>query len=156
MARRLASLGVAIVTQPAFIYYSGARYLDTVPGDQVPHLYPVADFINLGLAVAAGSDCPVVPPDPLKGIYGAVSRKAESGREVSPQQSIPVIDALRMYTCGAAYTSFEETLKGMLSPGKLADMVVLNGDPTNSPVEAIKDMKVEMTIIGGENSIQWQ
>jgi predicted amidohydrolase YtcJ len=150
MARRLASLGVAIVTQPAFIYYSGARYLDIVPDDQVPHLYPVADFIYSGLTVAAGSDCPVVPPDPLKGIYGAVSRKAESGREVSPQQSIPVIDALKMYTCGAAYTSFEGTLKGMLSPGRMADMVVLNGDPTNSPVEEIKDMKVEMTIIGGE------
>jgi len=55
-----------------------------------------------------------------------------------------------MYTEGAAYASFEEGIKGNIIPGKLADLVILSGDPTEVPVEEIKDLEVEMTIIGGE------
>jgi predicted amidohydrolase YtcJ len=75
---------------------------------------------------------------------------AETGESVLPEERISPLDALRMYTCEAARTTFEETIKGSIAPGKLADLVVLNGDPTKLPTEEIKDLKVEMTIVNGE------
>jgi predicted amidohydrolase YtcJ len=104
--------------------------------------------------MAAASDAPVIPPDPMAGIYGAVTRKAASGQRLSPQEKISPQAALEMYTVNAAYASFEEGTKGSLVPGKLADIVVLSDDPTRVPPEAIKDIKVEMTIIGGE--VAWE
>ena len=149
MAKRLASLGAVVVTQPAFVYYNGERYLKTVPDKQLQHLYPIATLLKAGVKVAAGSDCPVVPPNPLLGIYAAISRKAETGETALPQECISPLEALRMYTESAAYASFEETIKGSIAPGKVADLIILNNDPTRVPVEEIKDLEVEMTIIGG-------
>ena len=150
MAKRLGVLQAMVVTQPAFIYYSGERYLETVPDERLRHLYPVATLIQAGVKVAASSDCPVVPPNPLDGIYAAVSRTAESGRSVLPKERITASQALWMYTVGAAYASFEEDIKGSLVPGKLADLVVLSGDPTQVGPEEIKDLEVEMTVVGGQ------
>jgi predicted amidohydrolase YtcJ len=67
-----------------------------------------------------------------------------------PEEKIPTLEALRMYTDYAAETSFEETIKGSILPGKLADLVVLNADPTELPADEIKDIKVEMTILNGK------
>ncbi len=150
MASRLASLGVVVVTQPSFIYYSGERYLATVPEKQLRHLYPIASLIKAGLKTGAGSDCPVVPPDPLRGIYAAVTRKAATGQTLLPEEGVSPQAALWMYTGGAAYACFEEAVKGSIAPGKLADLAVLNADPTAVAPDEIKDLAVEMTVIGGE------
>jgi predicted amidohydrolase YtcJ len=150
LARRLGSLGIMVVTQPSFIYYNGERYLKTVPDSNLKHLYPIATLINNGVKVVGSSDCPIVPLNPLIAIYSSVSRMAENGELVLPEERISPLEALRMYTDEAAKTTFEETIKGSITPGKLADLVVLNGDPTELPVDEIKDMKVEMTILGGE------
>jgi predicted amidohydrolase YtcJ len=139
-----------VVTQPSFIYYNGERYLRTVPDSNLKHLYPIATLINNGVKVVGSSDCPIVPLNPLIAIYSSVSRMAENGELVLPEERISPLEALRMYTDEAAKTTFEETIKGSITPGKLADLVVLNGDPTELPVDEIKDMKVEMTILGGE------
>ena len=149
MAKRLASLGAMVVTQPAFIYYNGDRYLKTVPEKQLKHLYPLATLLKVGVQVAAGSDCPVVPPNPLTGIYAAISRRAETGEAVFSQECISPLEALHMYTVNAAYASFEEGSKGSIMPGKFADLVVLSDDPTKVPTEEVKDLQVEMTIIDG-------
>ena len=154
MAQRLASLEVVVVTQPAFIYYSGERYLKTVPEWQLEHLYPIATLINAGLKTAASSDCPVVPPNPLDGIYAAVSRTTEAGQSLLPKEQISALEALGMYTTGAAYASFEEANKGSIAPGKLADLVLLTGDPAEVDTKDIMDLEVEMTIIDGE--IVWR
>jgi len=95
-----------------------------------------------------------VPVNPLAGIYGAVTRKAESGQVLLPEEAVSPGQALALYTVNAAYASFEEGIKGSLAPGKLADMVVLSGDPTRVPPERIMDIKVEMTIIGGR--VVWE
>ena len=150
MAERLASLGVVVVTQPAFIYYNRERYLKTVPEKQLRHLYPIATLLKAGVKVAASSDCPVVPPNPLIGIYAAVSRRAETGETVLPQECISPLEALRMYTEDAAYASFEEAIKGSIAPGKVADLVILSADPTALSSKEIKDLEVVMTIIGGD------
>ena len=154
MANRLASLDAIVVTQPAFIYHSGERYLKTVPAKQLKHLYPLATLIEANLKVAAGSDCPVVSPNPLTGIYAAVSRMTEAGQNLLPEQRISPFEALLMYTQRSAYASFEEAIKGSIVPGKHADLVVLCADPTEIASDDIKDLVVEMTIVGGE--IVWR
>ncbi len=154
LLERLKHIKAMVVTQPPFIYYSGERYLATLPPERQRWLYRIKSFLDAGLVVAASSDAPVVPDNPLVGIYAAVTRRAESGQEVLPQEAVSPQQALAMYTTGAAYTSFEEDIKGAISPGKLADMVILSADPLKSPPELIKDIRVEMTIIGGE--VAWQ
>jgi predicted amidohydrolase YtcJ len=150
LLERLVRLGAIIVTQPPFIYYSGERYLATVAASQVPWLYRIKSPLESGLVVAASSDSPVVPNNPLVGICAAVTRKTEAGQELLPEEGVLASQALAMYTINAAYASFEEGIKGSITPGKLADIVVLSGDPTRVPPEQIKEIKAEMTIIGGE------
>jgi len=154
LLERLKKLQAVVVTQPPFLYYSGERYLATVPDSALPWLYRIKSLMDSGLTVAGSSDCPVVPDNPLVGMYVAVTRKVESGQELSPCESISAEQALAMYTVNAAYASFEEGVKGSIVPGKLADMVVLSNDPLKSLPEVIKDIKVEMTIIGGE--VTWE
>jgi predicted amidohydrolase YtcJ len=150
LAKRIASLGIMVVTQPNFIYYNGDRYLRTVPEQNLKHLYPLSTLLKSGVTVAGSSDCPVAPSNPIIGIYCAISRKTEAGAPVLPEEAIPAWEALRMYTRDAAKATFEERMKGSIEPGKLADLVVLSGDPTNLPADEIKDIEVEMTILHGE------
>jgi predicted amidohydrolase YtcJ len=150
LARRIASLGIVVVTQPSFIYYNGERYLRTVPESERDHLYPIATLMRSDVRVAGSSDCPVVPANPLIGIFSASSRRAENGEFVSPGEKISPSEAIRMFTIDAAKATFEEGIKGSLAPGKLADLVVLSGDPTKLPIDEVKEIKVEMTILNGE------
>lgn len=154
LLRRLKSIKTTVVTQPAFIYYSGDRYLSEVPDTQLPWLYRTKSFIKKGLRPAASSDCPVAPCNPLVGIYAAVTRKAESGQILLPDEAISTEEALRMYTLSGAYASFEERWKGSIEVGKLADLVVLSADPTKVAPEEIRGIQVEKAIIGGK--VVWE
>ena len=154
LLERLKELRAVIVTHPSFPYYSGERYLVTVPATQLDWLYRIKSFLDSGLVVAGSSDSPIVPDNPLVGIYGAVTRQTESGQQLLPEECISASQALALYTVNGAYASFEEGIKGTITPGKLADIVLLSDDPTKSPPEQIKDIKVEMTIIGGQ--IVWE
>ncbi|MBI2329519.1 MAG: amidohydrolase, partial [Chloroflexi bacterium] len=136
---RLKKLQAVVATQPPFLYYSGDRYLATVPAERQPWLYRIGAWLNNGLVVAASSDSPIVPDNPLVGIYSAVTRQTRSGQLLLPRQRISASQALAMYTINAAYASFEEGIKGSITPGKLADMVLLSADPTKVPAEQIKD-----------------
>ena len=150
LAKRLASLGISVVTQPGFIYFNGDRYLSTVSGEQLKHLYPIGTLMRNGAEVAGSSDCPIAPANPLIGICSAVTRMSETNKVVSPEEGISPLEALRMYTDYAARASFEEATKGSITVGKLADLVILNNDLTRVPADEIKDLKVEMTILNGE------
>jgi predicted amidohydrolase YtcJ len=154
LAQRLADLQPVVVTQPSFIYYSGERYLATVPSADLQWLYPIASLLGGGLRVAAGSDCPVVHPSPLVGMYAAVARAAESGQTVLAHEAIPAPKALETYTTDSAYASVEEETKGRIAPNYLADLAVLSDDPTRVPREKLKDIRVLMTVVGGE--VVWQ
>ena len=154
LLKRLSRLKAVVVTQPPFIYYSGERYLATLSPTELRWLYRLKSFLDGGLVVAASSDSPVVPDNPLVGIYGAVTRRAESGQPVLPRECILAQQALAMYTVNAAYASFEEGIKGSIAPGKLADIVVLSDDPLKLPPERLKDIRVEMTIIDGK--VEWE
>jgi predicted amidohydrolase YtcJ len=154
LVQRLRNTKAMIVTQPPFIYYNGERYLATVPPNDLNWLYPIGSLLNSGLRVAASSDAPVAGLNPLVGIYAAVTRAAETGQTLLPQEGISRLEALKMYTLGAAYASFEEGVKGCIAPGKLADLVVLSDDPTKVPSEAIKEIEVVITIVDGK--VVWQ
>lgn len=150
LAKKISSLEIVVVSQPSFLCFSGDRYLKTVSNHLLKHLYPFRSLLNEGIMLAASSDCPIAPPDPLIGISTAVARKAQTGDIVVPEECISVMDALELYTKNAAFVSFEENAKGTVSPGKLADLVILNTDPTLLPRDEIKDIEVEMTIIDGK------
>jgi hypothetical protein len=154
LLQRLGKLKVMVATQPVFIYHNGERYLATVSPERRRWLYRIGSFISSDLTVAAGSDAPVAPDNPLLGIYAAVTRRAASGQQLLPDEAISAEKALSMYTVNAARASFEEDIKGSITPGKLADMAVLSADPLRSPPEELKDIRVEMTIIGG--GVVWE
>jgi predicted amidohydrolase YtcJ len=154
LLQRLTKLRATVVTQPPFIHQSGERYLATVPPERQRWLYRIRSFLDAGLIVAGSSDSPIAPADPLLGIYAAVTRRAESGQALLPGEAISAGQALAMYTVNAAYASFEESIKGAIAPGKLADMVILSADPMKAPPERLKDIKVEMTILDGR--VAWE
>ncbi len=151
---RLNAIGAIAVTQPLFVYFSGERYLSTVPAAVQPLLYRVGSFVKSGLKPAASSDSPIATINPLLSIHAAVNRRTQSGRDFFPEESVAPEFALRMHTLAPAYASFDEKSKGSISVGKLADFVLLSGDPLKAPPEQIRDIKVEATIIGGE--IVWR
>ena len=154
LAQKIASLGITVVTQPAFIYFHGERYRATVPDEQLKHLYPIRTLLDQGINVAASSDCPIVPSDPLIGIHAAMHRLSAAGDIVGGREKIQFTAALQMYTLNAARAAFEETIKGTITPGKLADLVVLNADPTRLRANEFKNLQVEKTIIGGK--VVWE
>lgn len=119
LAKRLASLGIIVVTQPPFIYYNGERYLRTVPSENLKHLYPTATLMKNGVVVAGSSDCLVVPPNPLVGIYYPVSRRAENGELVLPEETISPLEALRMFTNKAVELPSKKRSRDQLRPANL-------------------------------------
>ena len=110
-------------------------------------------FVEKGVHVACGSDCPVEEFDVLNGIYVAVTRKDLKGEPEGgwlPDQKLTVEEAIYGFTMGGAYASFEEGIKGSIEEGKLADMVILSRNLFEIPEDEIKDIKVEMTIFDGQ------
>jgi len=150
----LRKIGAMVVTQPPFLYYGGEEYFKTISPDLLHWLYPMGSFHKQGLKIAASSDSPMMPCNPLTGIYTAVTRRTESGRVLSPDEGVSPLEVLKMYTLWAAYASFEDGIKGSISPGKLADLVVLSGDPVQVAPEEIKEIKVLMTIVDGQ--VRWE
>ncbi len=149
LQRRLARLGIAVVTQPSFIYYSGDRYMKTVPADQLSNLYPIGSMLKNGLLVGAGSDFPIANANPFVGIHAAVTRMTESCECVMPEHKISLSDALNMYTSWAAAVNFEEGIKGSLSPGKMADLIVVSENPFEVDARKLKEIRVLLTMLGG-------
>jgi predicted amidohydrolase YtcJ len=113
--------------------------------------YAWAAFLNKGVTVAFGTDYPVEPVSPFRGLYAAVTRKSENGKqEFFPEQKITMDQAIAAYTAGAAFAEFEEKDKGKLAPGMLADFIVLDRDVTASSAEKVLATKVLRTVVGGK------
>ena len=108
---RLTQVQAVVVTQPAFVYHSGERYLAVVSADRLPWLYRVRSFLKSGLVVAASSDSPIVPPNPLVGVYAAVTRKAQSGQDVLREEHVSAMQALQMYTLTRPTLRLKRALK---------------------------------------------
>jgi len=114
------------------------------------HSYAWAEFQNHGVALAFGTDYPVEPAAPFRGLYAALTRKSEDGKEeYYPDEKLTIEQAIAAYTSGSAYAEFAENEKGVLAPGMLADFVVLDRDLTAIPPEQILGARVLRTAVGG-------
>jgi len=108
-------------------------------------------LLNKGVTLAFGTDYPVEPVTPFRGLYAAITRKSENGKlEYFPQQVLTIDQAITAYTQGSAFAEFEEKEKGKLAPGMLADFVVLDRDPTSASAEKVLQTKVLRTVVGGK------
>lgn len=149
---RFARLGVIASVQPYHAIDDG-RWAETRIGlERCKTTYPFKTFLNQGVRMCFGSDWTVAPLDPLLGVFAAVTRRTTDGRNPDgwiPDQKISVEEAIRAYTIEGAYAAYEEKEKGSLSPGKLADFVVLSHDLLEIDPAKIRDVQVEMTVVGG-------
>jgi predicted amidohydrolase YtcJ len=112
------------------------------------HAYRTA--IDMGIPVAGHSDSPISASYPLLRIQDMVTRTGSDGIVRGGNQRVSVDEAIKVWTLDGAYTTFEEKTKGSIEPGKLADFVVLQKDPRKVPPDAIKDIVLEATYLGGE------
>ena len=146
--RRIKKLGLVVVPH-SYIYQLLSGDKMKAFGSRISMMFAHRSFLDYGIPVAGNSDNPD-PLDPLLGIQTMVTRKTKDGEVLGPEQRISAEEAIRIYTLGGAYASFEENMKGSIEVGKLADFVVLSNDPTKVSADTIKDIKVEKTIIGGK------
>ena len=113
--------------------------------------YAWAGFLNKGVTLAFGTDYPFEAVSPFRGLYAAVTRKSENGKqEFFPAQKLTMDQAIAAYTTGSAFAEFEEKEKGKLVPGMLADFVVLDHDVTAVSPEKVLATKVLRTVVGGK------
>ena len=115
------------------------------------HSYAWAEFLRRGVTLAFGTDYPVEPVTPFRGLYAAITRQSENGRKTYyPEQKLTIEQAIAAYTTGAAFAEFSEKQKGTLEPGMLADFVVLDRDITSVPPPKILETNVLRTVVGGK------
>ncbi|HHY31547.1 MAG TPA: amidohydrolase [Firmicutes bacterium] len=149
--RRLAALGIIASVQP--IHATSDRYMaDLHWGKRASLAYAYRSLSSAGVRLAFGSDAPVEEPNPIEGIFAAVTRK-RTDEVLLPgwhtEECLTVEEAVRGYTLGAAYASGEEAVRGSISPGKFADFVVLSQDIFAVPPDEIASTKVLATVLEG-------
>jgi predicted amidohydrolase YtcJ len=144
--QKIADLGIAITLQPGFLIspLEPVEYLEEILGDRIKGSSPLRSMIDLGIHVSGGSDAPVTHPDPIEGIYGACNHPFDD------QQSVSILEALKMFTYEIAWTSFDEDQRGSLEEGKIADLVILNQDPLLLDRSQLRSLKVERLFLGGK------
>jgi predicted amidohydrolase YtcJ len=149
---RFASLGVIPSMQPYHAIDDGRWAERVIGGPRLQTTYAFRSLLDADARLAFGSDWFVAPPTPLEGIYAAVTRRtlddANPGGWV-PAQRIRVEEALRAYTAGGAWAGFREGDTGVLAPGRLADVVVIDRDLRAVPPETIRQARIVTTVVGG-------
>jgi predicted amidohydrolase YtcJ len=128
--------------------------MDAYGEDRWDSIHAARWLIEAGIPIAGHSDSPVSTADPLRHIQAMVTRKSADGTVYGAMQRVTVEQALRVWTLGGAYASFDEDVKGSIAPGKLADFVVLGADPASVDPDRIQDIPLEKTFIGGRQVFQ--
>jgi predicted amidohydrolase YtcJ len=149
---RFAPLGVIASMQPYHAIDDGRWAEKVIGNERGKGTYAFRSLLDHHTRLAFGSDWFVAPATPLEGIYAAVTRRTLDGANPGgwyPEQKISVEDALRAYTSGGAYASYDERDKGTLERGKLADFAMIDRDLTRTPPEEIAQARVVMTVVGG-------
>jgi predicted amidohydrolase YtcJ len=143
-------LGMISSFFPAHVYYWGDRHRDVFLGpERAARINPLKSALDRGMVFTGHHDCPVTPVDMMTIVWAAVNRMTSGGEKLGPEQGIPVYEALKMVTINAAHQYFEEDKKGTLESGKIADLVILSGNPLKVDPMVIKDIAVEETIKEG-------
>jgi hypothetical protein len=149
---RFASLGVVASMQPSHVLTDERWAADRLGRERVKGAYAWHTMEQDGAHLAFGTDYPVEPINPLRGIYACVTRELPEGGPPGgwqPQEKLPMDYCLRAYTAGSAYAEFEEKQKGTIAPGMLADIVVFPVDITRIAPRELLSTHPAMTIAGG-------
>jgi predicted amidohydrolase YtcJ len=148
--RRFAELNVIASMQPSHLLTDMSWAEQRLGSERARHSYAWAEFLRAGVRLAFGTDFPIEPVTPFRGIYAAVTRESlEGDGAYYREQAITVEAAIAAYTTGAAYAEFAENEKGTLEPGMVADFVVLDSDLTKAPPNRIPATRVLRTVVGG-------
>jgi predicted amidohydrolase YtcJ len=149
---RFGKVHIIASVQPFHAIDDGRWAEERIGAERIKTTYAFRSLINSGAVVAFGSDWPVAPLVPLTGIYAAVTRRTIDGKNPNgwmPQEKVTVAQAVRAYTYNAAYAEGEETLKGAIQPGQLADIIVLSRDIFQIDPAEIENVRIDLTLLGG-------
>ena len=150
---RFAQLHVIASVQPYHAIDDGRFAEAHIGHDRASRTYAFRTFLDHGVRLAFGTDWEVAPLNPLLTVYAAVTRATLDGKNPGgwfPEQKLSVAEAVEAYTIGSAYAEFQDKEKGSITPGKLADMVLLSDDLFSIVPEKIRDVRVLQTIVGGK------
>ena len=150
---RFAQLGVIASVQPYHAIDDGRWAEPRIGHDRASRTYPFRTFLDHGVHLAFGTDWEVAPLNPMLTLYAAVTRATLDGKNPGgwfPEQKLTMEESVRAYTMGSAYAEFQEKEKGSITPGKLADMVILSDDLFLIDPVKVRDVKVLKTIVGGK------
>jgi hypothetical protein len=154
---RFAQLHVIASVQPYHAIDDGRWAEGRIGHDRARRTYAFRTFLDHGVRLALGTDWNVAPLNPMLTLYAAVTRATLDGKNPQgwfPEQKLKVAEAVEAYTMGSAYAEFQEKEKGSITPGKLADMVLLSADVFTIAPTTIRDVTVLKTIVGGR--IVWE
>lgn len=151
--QRFSQLKVIASVQPYHAIDDGQWAEKRIGPIRAKTTYAFRTFLDNGVHLAFGTDWTVAPLNPMLGLYAAVTRATLDGKHPNgwiPEQKITIQEAIEAYTMGSAYAEFEDKEKGSITPGKLADMVLVSDNILRIDPRAIRDAKVEMTMLGGK------
>lgn len=147
---RVTAQRILPIMQPAFFWEFGDGYIANYGQHRADTMFPARSLLAAGVPVVGSSDAPVTHHAPLFGIEQALTRATSGGQVCGPEERVDLTTAIRMHTIHGAFASFEESLKGSLEPGKIADLVVLGDDIARVPVKDLRHLPVAMTVVEGQ------
>ncbi len=147
--KRIRELNVIPNPFSTYVYFHGEKMVN-YGKDRLENMFAVKSFLDAGINVTQTSDYPPGPFEPMMAIQSSVTRTDMSGNVWGPSQKITVEQAIKVGTINGAFASYEENIKGSLEAGKLADLVVLDEDPTQVDPNAIIDIKIQRTMVNGK------
>jgi len=156
--QRMSELGVYADMQAAWFYKDADAMLKILGKERIKTFHPYRSMLDEGVMVNGGSDhmvkwdadASINPYNPFLAMWTMITRTTERNSVIMPDEAITRKEALRMYTINNAYASFEEDIKGSIEPGKLADLAILSHNLLDCPVDQIREIQSEMTIVGGK------
>lgn len=136
-----------------YVYYHGEKW-SQYGDDKLRWMFAHRSFLDMGIRVPGASDYGPGPYEPLMAIQSMVTRRDYRGREWGPNQKVSIDEALSIATINGAYASYEERVKGSITPGKYADFVILERSPADVAPDTIKDIRIVRTVAGGRTTHQ--
>jgi predicted amidohydrolase YtcJ len=147
----MAEAGIPAVVSSPFLTNLGEGFVNSVGPERASRAMPMRTYLNAGVPLAGSSDSYITDFNPWVGMHAAVNRTTATGRKLGKEtEALTPEEALRSYTLGGAYVTGREDRQGSITPGKLADLVVLDRDPLAIPPDELDQVKPTATMLGGE------
>lgn len=149
MVQRIKRIGAVPIPGTTFLYAFKNAYVQNLGMERIRYAYGMNTFYEHGIVAAASTDAPVVGTSATLGLQTMMTRRSEEGDVIWAEEAISLEEAVRAYTWNGAYASFEEHIKGSLTPGKLGDVAVFNTDITAIDPGEVGAVEVDMTVADG-------